>query len=302
MNPDVAEHSPWILIVDNELRNRELPQIMLAAEGFQIQSAASGEEALAMILQHAPDLILLDVMMAGMDGYQLAAKLKADRATRHIPIIMITARDDQDGKMLGLLSRAENFLTKPVNRAELCLRARNLIRLKAHGDYHRRRSETLERALAASTAELAERTMTLEQQSAVAAEQAAFPDLSPHATMVCDMRDRILHWSHGAELMFGWLRSQAVGRTRSEVLKTEFFEPIEQINATLRHHGRWQGESIQYKRDGTRVTTVSCWTLQRDLHGVPIRILSIDDDISVTVNGLIDAGTSPGEHLRAAAD
>ena len=302
MNPDVAEHSPLILIVDNELRNRELMHMMLAAEGFQIRSAASGEEGLAMIARHAPDLILLDVMMAGMDGYQMAVKLKGDRATSHIPIIMVTARDDQDGKMLGLLSGAENFLTKPVNRAELCLRARNLIRLKAHGDHYRRRSETLERALAASTAELTERTRTLEQRSAAIGEQAAFPDFPPPAATVSDMHDRILHWNHGAELLYGWLCSQALGRTRAEVLKTEFFEPIERIHATLRHHGRWQGESIQCKRDGTRVTTVSCWTLQRDAAGVPIRILSIDDDISVVVNRQPDFATSPDDRRRAAAD
>jgi PAS domain S-box-containing protein len=303
VNPDVAEHSPSILIVDNELRNRELLQVMLAAEGFQIQSAASAEEGLAMIALHAPDLILLDVMMAGMDGYQMAAKLKGDRATRHIPIIMVTARDDQDGKMLGLLSGAENFLTKPVNRAELCVRARNLIRLKAHGDYHRLRCETLECALAASAAELTARTRMLEQQqNALALEQAASPASAPHAAIVCDMDDRILHWDHGAELMYGWLSTQAVGRTRAEVLKTEYFEPLERINATLRHHGRWQGESIQCRRDGSRLSTVSCRTLQRDAHGNPIRILSIDDDISLIADAPSAAGASPDDRVRVAAD
>ena len=173
MNPDVASHSPSILIVDNEQRNRDLMQIMLAAEGFQIRSAASGEEGLAMISEHPPDLVLLDVMMAGLDGYQTAARIKGDRATRHIPIIMVTARDDQDGKMLGLLSGAENFLTKPVNRAELCLRARNLIRLKVHGDDYRRLSEQLTRELASRNAQLAEQTRVLEQQAVVIADQAA---------------------------------------------------------------------------------------------------------------------------------
>jgi DNA-binding response OmpR family regulator len=172
VNPDVAKHAPSILIVDNEQRNRDLLQIMLAAEGFQIRSAASAEEGLATIGQHAPDLVLLDVMMAGMDGYQMAAKIKGSRATRHIPIIMVTARDDQDGKMLGLLSGAENFLTKPVHRAELCLRARNLIRLKAHGDECRRHSETLQHELTVLTAQLAERSAALELQAAEVAEQA----------------------------------------------------------------------------------------------------------------------------------
>jgi PAS domain S-box-containing protein len=279
-NPDVAKHAPWILIVDNEPRNRDLLQTMLAAEGFQIESAASGEEALDMMARHAPDLILLDVMMVGMDGYQVAAKIKADRAARHIPIIMVTARDDQDGKMLALLAGAENFLTKPVNRAELCLRARNLIRLKAHSDHFRTHSETLQRELTARTAQLAERTRALEQQLAIAAEQAASLDLAQRAIMVRDLQDRILYWSHGAELMYAWLSSQVLGRTKAEVLKTEYAEPVEQIEATLQHQGRWQGESVQYRRDGSRLRTASCWSLQRDAAGAPMRILSIDDDIS----------------------
>ncbi|MGC2462688.1 MAG: response regulator [Steroidobacteraceae bacterium] len=302
MNPDVAEHSPWILIVNNELHNRDLLQIMLAAEGFQIQSAASGEEGLAMILQRAPDLILLDVMMAGMDGNQMAAKIKGNRATKHIPIIMIAARDDQDGKMLGLLAGAENFLTKPVNRAELCLRARNLIRLKAHCDYYRKHSETLERELASRTAELAERTRALEQQAVVVAEQAAFLGFAQHAVMARDMHDQILYWNHGAELMYGWLSSEVLGRTKDGVLKTEFFEPIEQINATLQRQGRWEGESIQFKRDGTRLTTASCWTLQRNADGAPIRILGIDDDIFVIVNKLTDCGVSADNRVPLAGD
>jgi two-component system, cell cycle sensor histidine kinase and response regulator CckA len=302
MNPDVAKHSPWILIVDNEQRNRDLLQTMLAAEGFQIQSAASAEAGLAMILQQPPDLILLDIMMSGMDGYQMAAKIKGSRATKHIPIIMVTARDDQDGKMLGLLSGAENFLTKPVNRAELCLRARNLIRLKAYGDECRERSEALERELTSRSAALAERIKVLEQQAIVVAEQAALLDLARHAVMVRDVHDRMLYWSHGAELMYGWLSSQVLGRTKAEVLKTEFFEPVEQINATLQRLGRWEGESIQFRHDGTRLTTASCWTLQRDADGAPSRILSIDDDISVVAQEMSASRDSVPDRLSAAGE
>jgi PAS domain S-box-containing protein len=281
---DVANHAPWILIVDNELSNRDLLRIMLAAEGFQIETASSGEEALDMIAQHAPDLVVLDVMMVGMDGYQVAAKIKADRATRHIPIIMATARDDQEGKMLALLAGAENFLTKPVNRAELSLRARNLIRLKAHGDHYRKHAETLERELTSCTAELDERTRAFDRQVLALAEQAASLDAAQHAIMMRDMDDRILYWNHGAELMYGWLSSQALGRAKGEVLKSEYFEPIEQIHAALHRHGRWQGESIQIRRDGARLTAASFWSLQRDAAGVPTRILSIENDISAVVN------------------
>jgi signal transduction histidine kinase len=132
--PDVAEKPARILIVDDERRNRELLQVMLASEGFVLESAASGEEALALIAIQPPDLILLDVMMPGMDGYSVAGRIKSNTATKNIPVIMLTALDDRNARMLGLSAGAEDFLTKPVDRAELCVRVRNLLRLKAYGD------------------------------------------------------------------------------------------------------------------------------------------------------------------------
>src|SRR4029450_9396463 len=92
--PDIADPPPRILIVDDERHNRTLLEVMLTPEGFVLQAAASGEEALAIVAQHAPDLVLLDVMMPAMDGYEVTARIKADSATRNIPIIMVTALDD----------------------------------------------------------------------------------------------------------------------------------------------------------------------------------------------------------------
>ena len=80
--------------------------------------------------QQPPDLILLDVLMPDMDGYQLAAKLKGDLATKNIPIIMISALDDRNAKMLALRAGAEDFFTKPMDRAELCERVKKVLRLK----------------------------------------------------------------------------------------------------------------------------------------------------------------------------
>ncbi len=132
--PDVTEKPARILIVDDELKNRKLLEIMLAPEGFVFLTAASGEEALAIVPVQAPDLILLDVMMPDMDGYEVAGKIKGNIATKNIPIIMLTALDDRNARMLGLTAGAEDFLTKPVDRAELCVRVRNLLRLKTYGD------------------------------------------------------------------------------------------------------------------------------------------------------------------------
>jgi len=133
-SPDVGASPGCILIVDDERHNRELLEVMLKPEGFLLLSAATGEEALAIVARQPPDLILLDVMMPGMNGYDVAAKIKSDPDAKSIPIIMLTALDDRNARMLGLTAGAEDFLTKPVDRAELSVRVRNLLRIKAYSD------------------------------------------------------------------------------------------------------------------------------------------------------------------------
>ena len=152
-----------VLIVDDELYNRQLLEVMLAREGVALQTATSGEEALAMVAEQPPDLILLDIMMPGIDGYQVAAKIKSNRATANIPVIMVTALDDSKSKMFGLSAGAEDFLTKPVNRLELCTSVRNLLRLKAYGDYQDHYIQILEEQVAARTTELRQERDRAEQ-------------------------------------------------------------------------------------------------------------------------------------------
>lgn len=133
-------YSARILIVDDERHNRQLLEVMLAQEGFLLQSASGGEEALAMVALEPPDLILLDVMMPGMDGYQVATRVKSDPATRHVRIIMLTALDDRNSRMHGLSTGAEGYLAKPVTRAELTAGVRALLRMAPHG-YRRQEDE-----------------------------------------------------------------------------------------------------------------------------------------------------------------
>jgi len=143
LSPELADRPARILIVDDERNNRQLLELMLAAEGFQPLSAASGEEALALVAQQPPDVILLDVMMPGIDGYRVAVKIKGNLATKNIPIIMVTALNNRDAKMQALSAGAEDFLTKPIDRAELCMRVRNLARLKAYGDFYEQQTGAL---------------------------------------------------------------------------------------------------------------------------------------------------------------
>jgi DNA-binding response OmpR family regulator len=120
---------PRVLIVDDERKNRDLFEVLLSQDGYELATASCGEDALALIAEKLPDLILLDVMMPGMDGYQVAGKLKADERTMHIPVVMLSALTDRNSMMHGLSAGAAAYLGKPVDGAELRLRVKNLLRL-----------------------------------------------------------------------------------------------------------------------------------------------------------------------------
>jgi CheY-like chemotaxis protein/HPt (histidine-containing phosphotransfer) domain-containing protein len=126
-----AVHKPArILVVDDEDRNRRLLVAILDAEGYAVLEAADGAQALDLALQDPPDIVLLDVMMPDMDGYEVARALKAHDLTKAIPIVMITALDDRESRLRGLEAGAEEFVSKPVDRSELRIRVRNLVRIK----------------------------------------------------------------------------------------------------------------------------------------------------------------------------
>jgi diguanylate cyclase (GGDEF)-like protein len=153
----MTPHQATILIVDDEPRNRDLLEALLKPEGYITVTANSGEEALAMVAEKPPDLILLDVMMPGMDGYDVAAKLKASPATRNLPIIMLSALGDRGSKLAGLSAGAEDFLTKPIDRVELWVRVRNLLRLKEYSDVLAEHNQLLELAIHGRNEEITER-------------------------------------------------------------------------------------------------------------------------------------------------
>ena len=122
-----TDHKARVLIVDDEPQNRLLLEVMLGSDDYLLETADSGEKALALVAQHPPDLILLDVMMPGMDGYQVATLIKGDVATRGIAIILLTALDDRSSRTHGLSTGAEGFLTKPVDLAELRSKVKSVL-------------------------------------------------------------------------------------------------------------------------------------------------------------------------------
>jgi len=119
-----------ILVVDDNEQNLTLIRVILRRHGYESLLAHSGEEALRHVLQDPPDLIILDVMMPGMDGIEVCQRLKDDDETRLIPIIIMTALDQPADKIRGIEAGADDFLTKPVNQAELMARVRTALKLK----------------------------------------------------------------------------------------------------------------------------------------------------------------------------
>ena len=134
-----------VLIVDDVPANLKLLDAKLTAEYFGVLKAASGPEAIEVATRELPDIILLDVMMPGMDGFEVCRRLKAAPATEHIPIVMVTALDQSKDRVQGLEAGADDFLTKPVNDLALFARVKSLVRLKMVTDELRMREATGQR-------------------------------------------------------------------------------------------------------------------------------------------------------------
>jgi two-component system, cell cycle response regulator len=134
--------SARVLVVDDVLPNVKLLSAKLTREYFDVITAYNGPEALERIRSEAPDIVLLDVMMPGMDGFEVCKRIRSDPATMHIPVVMITALSDAADRVRGLEAGADDFLTKPVNDLALFARVRSLVRLKMMMDEWRLREST----------------------------------------------------------------------------------------------------------------------------------------------------------------
>ena len=122
--------SSRILIVDDQRDLAGMMADMLGDAGYDTRIADNGHDALADIQADPPDLLVLDVNMPGLDGFEVATMLKADPSTATIPIIMVSAQDGRGSRLIGLESGAEDYLSKPVDQAELIAKIRNLLLLR----------------------------------------------------------------------------------------------------------------------------------------------------------------------------
>ncbi len=130
-----------VLVVDDILANVRLLEAKLTSEYFEVCTAMNGADALEAVDSFKPDIILLDVMMPGIDGIEVCRRIKTNRQTQHIPVIMVTALDQVEDRVRGLEAGADDFITKPVNDAALFCRLKSLVRLKMLMDELRGRND-----------------------------------------------------------------------------------------------------------------------------------------------------------------
>ena len=191
MNTDDAT----VLVVDDLPQNVRLMDAVLSPLGFTVLSASSGEAALDLLAQQLPDIVLLDIMMPGMDGYETCRRIRENPATSFIPVVMVTASGDAE-KVRAIEVGADDFVTKPLNKAELLARVRSLVRVKRYHD-----------TVVAQTEALAEWNQKLEER--VAAQVAELDRLgrlrrflSPQvAQLVVDTGDESFLRSHRREIV-----------------------------------------------------------------------------------------------------
>ncbi|MCD6136907.1 two-component system response regulator [Candidatus Bipolaricaulota bacterium] len=143
-----------VLVVDDEDRNLRLMEALLAPLGYAVDLARNGEEGLMKAAESPPDLILLDVMMPGIDGFEVVRRLKADEDARIIPVVMVTALHDIQDRVKALEAGADDFLTKPVDKTVLRARVQTLLKVKAYNDHMRDYQKDLEAEVTKRTAEL----------------------------------------------------------------------------------------------------------------------------------------------------
>ncbi len=154
-----------ILAVDDEPTGLRLLERLLVSFGYEVITARCGEECLDQVRNNDPDLVLLDVMMPDLDGYEVVRRLKQDKATQDIPVVMVTALGYVEDRVRALEAGADDFLSKPVDRIEMRARVQSLLKVKAYYDHLRLERSKLEQEVARRTAQLERAMKTVKEVS-----------------------------------------------------------------------------------------------------------------------------------------
>jgi adenylate cyclase len=237
-----------VLVVDDQPQNIRLLDAVLSPRGFRVLSATSGEEALTLLRDEQPDVVLLDIMMPGMNGHEVCRRIREHPATAYLPVVMVTASDAQE-KVRATESGADDFVTKPFDQAELLARVRSLVRIKRYHDTIERQAAELERW----NRELEDRVQT--QLAALERATRLRRFLSPQmAELILDSGDESFLESHRREIVVVFCD------LRQFTAFTESSEPEELMAVLGEYHGalgdivhRFEGTLERFTGDGMMI-------------------------------------------------
>ena len=223
-----------LLAVDDTAASLKLLTHLLSAEGYEVRAAISGELALHAAASAPPELILLDIRMPGMDGFEVCRRLKAQPETRGVPVIFVSAVTDAEEKLQGFAAGAVDFVTKPYQRDEL------LARVRTHLDLNRLRNH-LEREVVARTAELRQS----EQRFRGMFENAA------DAILLVGLDGRVRDANPAACKMYGYAFDEFVGRHTGKITHPEHVRELDAALAAIQAGQNYAVESVNVRKDGT---------------------------------------------------
>ncbi|HIK04957.1 MAG TPA: response regulator [Trichormus sp. M33_DOE_039] len=259
-----------ILIVDDTPINLEMLFDFLANTGYTVLVAEDGESALSRAEYAPPDLILLDILMPGIDGFETCRRLQSNELTKDIPIIFMTALSETVDKVKGLSLGAVDYITKPLQHEEVLARVKLHLRLRNLTKQLQVQNQRL-------AVEIEERT----QAENKLREQAALLDITTDAVLVKDLNERICFWNKGAENLYGWQVEEVIGKSIRQLLYApETFPQLQNILNSLAEYDFWQGELQQLTRQGKKIIVASRWNVMRDEDGQPQSILTVNTDIT----------------------
>ncbi|HEY9653262.1 MAG TPA: response regulator [Coleofasciculaceae cyanobacterium] len=269
MTVDSSENGV-ILIVDDTPTNLEILLDFLEDSNFKVAVAEDGESAIEMAHYSPPDLILLDILMPDMDGFETCRRLKSDTATQDIPVIFMTALTEKVDKVKGLNLGAVDYITKPLEHEEVLARINIHLRLR-----------NLTKKLTEQNRYLEQEIFERKQAEQKILEQAALLNVTTDAILVRDLKHHIQYWNKGAERIYGWKAQEAIGKNANELLyRRETLDQLEDSRKSLLETGHWQSELYQITKENKSIIVASRWTLVRDENGQPKSILTVNTDIT----------------------
>ncbi|MBW4546313.1 MAG: response regulator [Symplocastrum torsivum CPER-KK1] len=258
-----------ILIVDDTPTNLEVLFDFLADSGFKVLVAEDGETAIERVEYAPPDLVLLDILMPGMDGFETCRCLKANERTKDVPVIFMTALSETVDKVRGLNLGAVDYITKPLQHEEV------IARIQLHLSLQK-----LTKTLKEQNLRLEQEIQERKRSDQKIREQAALLDITTDAIFVQDLENQILYWNKGAERLYGWKAEEAIGKEVEELLYWDSLPQLQHNLNSLTPKGEWQGELHQLTKAGKEIVVATRWTLVRDEDGQPKSILSVNTDVT----------------------